>query len=231
MIGRILLISGLCIVIFIGQSFAQRQVSVVSMAKPGESLSMLYLDSTYQLHLGVAGLDEETVDFMMEGATYQAVGRPGDYAVTATSELVVVTAYQYGKKIAVAELAVQDQYSGTGGSESVDELPEQIVSIAQVFSVERIDSLYTHLLASKMNLKASDIQVQLYDLVLARGKLPISTFIIDLNQTQKASIEPFREDAKPGDRLLIEAMEVNIKLESGERETINYAAYLTIYLK
>jgi|GEM_PF-4009911 len=230
MIGRILLISGLCIVIFIGQSFAQRQVSVVSMAKPSEALTTLYLDSAYQLHLSVVGLDEETVDFMMEGATYQAVGRPGDYEVTATSELVVITAYQYGKKIAVVELAVQDQYFGKG-SESVEELPEQTVSIAQLFSVERIDSLYTHLLASKMNLKASDIQVRLYDLVLARGKSPVSTFIIDLGLSNKPSLEPFREDAKPGDRLLIEAMEVNIRLESGERETINYTAYLTIYLK
>jgi hypothetical protein len=214
----------------VGPALAQRQLTITNLKQPKAAFQVFYLDTTYHLRLRVPGLDEEQVDYNFEGADYRPVGNPGDYELEAASELVRVTAYHLGRKVAVAEVPVHEPYAGVG-TEQVDELPEQVASLGQVFSIKAIDSLYTNLLATKMNLKPSDIEVKLYDLVLARGKTPVNTFIIDLAQPARPSLEPFREDAKPGDRLLIEAMEVHVKLESGGHETISYAAYLTIHLK
>jgi hypothetical protein len=228
--GRFFLFLGVCFVMFTSPVLAQRQLLLTHLAKPDVPITTFYLDSICQVRLGIAGIDEDELDYNFEGATYQPIGKPGEYELQPVSEQVRIIAYHYGKQIATLVLPVHEPYSSMG-NETVDELPEQTVSISQVFSVGAIDSLYTHLLATKMNLKPSDIQVRLYDLVLARDKSPINTFIVDLAQPHKPSLEPFREDAKPGDRLLIEAMEIVIKLESGGHETLNYAAFLTVHLK
>jgi hypothetical protein len=230
MVGRFLLLLLISMVAVAAPGLAQRQLTITNLKQPTASLQVFYLDTTYHLRLRVAGIDEEQLDYNFEGAEYRPVGNPGDYELEAASELVRITAYHLGRKVAVAEVPVQEPYT-VAGTEQVDELPEQVASLGHVFSIGAIDSLYTHLLATKMNLKPSDIQVKLYDLVLARGKTPVNTFIIDLGQPARPSLEPFREDAKPGDRLLIEAMEVHVKLESGGHETISYAAYLVVNLK